>query len=96
MSSKVYKNEYDTVTLDSGYDDLANAIILRALNDYCTAKLRLNDENFNNEFSKTGCERFVSEVPKFLTSEYFSILTDLDGKYLLQIADRNLKRGYEL
>ena len=96
FKESVYKKDgaYNKAENNIGYDSLANAIVLQALNDYKVAKMRLNNNDFTTEFSKLGCERFIREVPKFLNSQYFSVLTNLDGAYLLQIADRTLAKEY--
>lgn len=61
-----------------GWNDLANAIILQAVKDFKPAYRRLrkhpNDKAAQNQ---------VRELTKFFCSDWFSVLTDLDGPALL-------------
>lgn len=54
-----------------GYKELANAIILQAVKDYRKAL----------KYDERGRKR---EIEKFFGSEYFRILTDVDGEMLIQ------------
>jgi len=71
---------------DSGYRDLADAIILQAVADYRRArwKLRLCKHHQEALETKTECERFFR-------STWFSTLCGLDGEQLLQDLKRELK-----
>lgn len=62
----------------TGYERLANAIILQAVDDYRKARkdLKLNIHNHEAMIILKDCERF-------LRSEWFGVLTALDGKDLL-------------
>ncbi len=63
---------------DEGWKNLANAIILQAVKDFRPAYRRLrrhpNDKTAQNQ---------VRELTKFFCSDYFTILTDLDGPAML-------------
>ena len=63
---------------DEGWKNLANAIILQAVKDFRPAYRRLrrhpNDQTAQNQ---------VRELTKFFCSDYFTILTDLDGPAML-------------
>lgn len=63
---------------DSGFGSLAEAIILQAVSDYRRANWKLCKCPYHAEAqkTKTACERFFR-------SNWFSILTNLDGKQLL-------------
>lgn len=67
----------------SNYERLASAIILQAVNDYRAALVALskNPKNILANRDKSECERF------FL-GEWFSELTDVDGKWLIHKLQR--------
>lgn len=52
----------------NGYEDLANAIILRAVEDY----------------RETCYEPTLREIEQFFQSQWFMVLTKIDGKALLK------------
>ena len=61
------------------YENLANAIIEQAANDFREAKRRLQKNARDAEV-----ERTYRETKRFFRSEWFSQLTTLDGELLLQ------------
>ena len=63
----------------NGYKELANAIILQAVKDYREA-LRLLSMNPNDKSAKRDQRNFE----RFFRSEWFSILTDLNGELLMK------------
>ena len=69
---------------DENYKDLANAIILQAVKDFRPAYRRLM--RFPND---RMAQSTVREITKFFCSDYFALLTDLDGPALL---DRLIKK----
>ena len=60
------------------YLDLANAIIVQAVNDYRKAlvKRELEPESRSAEYE-------VKSIEQFFYSEYYMMLTDLDPRYLI-------------
>ena len=64
-------------TTDNCYHDLANAIILQAVEDYRDA---LNGKSYNYK----PPEYIVKSVEKFFRSNYFKILTNVSGEYLIE------------
>lgn len=64
---------------DEGYHELAKAIILQAIKDFKPAYLRLK----KRPDDKAATAR-VKEITEFFCSEYFCLLTDLDGPALLR------------
>lgn len=64
---------------DDGYTELANAIILQAVKDYRSALkcLKVNPRNYSAETDK-------NEVERFFRSQWFSMLTAIDGKMLIR------------
>jgi len=73
--------------VDSGYRDLADAIILQAVTDYRRAHWKLRLCRHHAEALET-----IAECEDFFRSTWFSILCGLDGEQLL----RNLKREIKL
>lgn len=69
----------NTYTRRDEWSDLAEAIILKAVDDYRYTSKRLlakpNDDRLKLQ---------KAEIEKFFLSSWFQVLTDLDGKQLLQ------------
>ncbi len=63
----------------NGYKELANAIILQAVKDYREA-LRLLSMNPNDK----SAQRDKRSIELFFHSQWFSIITDLNGELLLK------------
>ncbi len=70
------------------YEKLANAIVLRAVDDYREA---LRDLEVNPRYPLA--QRTVSDVERFFRSGWFSVLTSLDGVVLMKKLqkERNVK-----
>ena len=64
---------------DEGYFALSRAIILQAIKDFKPAYRRLK----RHPNDKYATER-VKEITEFFCSEYFCLLTDVDGPRLLR------------
>ena len=64
---------------NEGYYALAKAIILQAVKDFKPAYLRLKRNPDDSH-----AEKRVKEITKFFCSEYFCLLSDLDGPRLLK------------
>lgn len=65
--------------MEENYRALANAIIMQAVKDFRTA-YRRQKRLPNNDKAKAE----VRELTKFFCSQYFEVLSDLDGPRLLQ------------
>lgn len=61
------------------YENLANAIVITAAKDYRDA-LRSLTRNKNNNNAK----RMKEEVERFFNTDWYSVLTDLDGAFLMR------------
>ena len=61
------------------YENLANAIVITAAKDYRDV-LRSLTRNKNNNNAK----RMKEEVERFFNSDWYSVLTDLDGAFLMR------------
>ncbi len=72
------------------YEKLANAIIEQAAVDYRKALRRLQD--FPDD---TEAESDKKKIERFFTSVWFSILTTVDGKWLMEALAKEVieKRG---
>lgn len=64
---------------DEGFHNLAKAIILQAIKDFKPAYMRLK----RVPYGRAAAAR-VKEITEFFCSEYFCLLTDLDGPALLK------------
>ena len=65
--------------MENCYTRLANAIIVQAAKDYAKALRRLKKfpHDKDTQYVKQDCERFFR-------SDWFEVLTDLDGEVLIQ------------
>lgn len=61
------------------WERLAQAIILKAVEDYRAARRRVR--RFPDQ---KMAQATIREVERFILSDWFAQLTDVDGKYLLQ------------
>ena len=62
------------------YENLANAIILRAVDDYKEAK-KIIPNTPENILKK---EKMINDVTHFFKSQYFRALTNVSGEYILK------------
>jgi len=74
------------VIADSGYRDLADAIILQAVTDYRRAYWKLRLCKHHKE-----AQEIIAECEVFFRSTWFSTLCNLDGEQLLQDLKREMK-----
>lgn len=63
----------------TGYEDLANAIILQAAKDYRAARCKLK-KNPNNHTAQTE----IDSVERFFRSKWYRCLTEIDGEMLIK------------
>ena len=68
------------------YENLANAIILKAVRDYQHALTTLHFNPSNKEAIHT-----MKECESFFHSEYFSSLTTVDGDRLMKLAAKQME-----
>ena len=61
------------------YERLANAIVLQAVDDYRVALKKIKAHPKNREAISEALE-----IEKFFRSGWYSILTDVDGEYLIR------------
>jgi len=61
------------------YERLANAIVLQAVSDYRVALKKIKAHPKNREAISEALE-----IEKFFSSGWYSILTDVDGEYLIR------------
>ena len=60
---------------DKNYEDLANAIIIQAVKDY----------------RRTKSPQVRNEIKRFFKSQWFSMLTNVDGDMLIKKLEREVK-----
>ena len=63
---------------DDPYEKLANAIIIRASKDYMT-NLRKKKRNPGS----VSAEHDIKECERFFRSDWYQVLTSVDGEYLI-------------
>ena len=61
------------------YERLANAIVLQAVSDYRVVLKKIKAHPKNREAISEALE-----IEKFFRSSWYSILTDVDGEYLIR------------
>ena len=61
------------------YERLANVIVLQAVSDYRSALKKIKAHPKNREAISEALE-----IEKFFRSGWYSILTDVDGEYLIR------------
>ena len=66
----------DETGIETGIENLSNAIILQAVKDYLIA---LSGRDVNGRDSKS----VIEECERFFQSEWFNVLTNVDGEYLM-------------
>ena len=74
--------------MEENYKALANAIIMQAVKDFIAAykrKLRFPEDNKAN--------KDIREITRFFCSQYFQILSDLDGPRLLKKIIEKMEGG---
>lgn len=64
------------------YENLANAIVVQAIQDYKAAK-RVLAKNPNNYTAK----RDVKEIERFFRSKWYRLLTSVDADWLMEQMD---------
>ena len=62
--------------IELAYQDFANAIIKKAVDDYRKALDGVS-------YGKKSPTKVIQEVEKFFRSKYFEALTDVDGEFLI-------------
>ena len=67
------------------YENLANAIVVQAIQDYKAAKKALR-KNPNNIMAK----REIADVERFFRSKWYRVLTGVDASWLMGRIDQTL------
>ena len=65
--------------MEKEWEELANAIIIRAVEDYRDSRWRVR-----NLPDQVEAREMIIEIEEFLLSPWFALLTDVDGKWLLK------------
>jgi hypothetical protein len=63
--------------LDQSYHDLANAIVLQAVEDYRNALNGIAYHHHSPEF-------VIKSIERFFRSDYFEVLSTVKGEYLIE------------
>ena len=66
------------------YEDLANAIILQAINDYAYADIKEEDAK--------KAEAVKNECVRFFKGKWITLLTNVDPDYLLRVAEEKRQK----
>ncbi len=68
--------------MEHQYELLSAAIVERALMDY-----RLAKKNISKNYDVVSARERIRDVEKFLKSSWFGMLSDLDGRKLLELLE---------
>ena len=74
----------DETGIETGIEDLSNAIILQAVKDY---RIALAGGSVNGRDSKS----VIEECERFFQSEWFNFLTNVDGMIIIA----NIRKEFE-
>jgi hypothetical protein len=86
------EREIDHVSIKNA-EELINAIVVRAVDDYRTSKRKLKEleeKGYTNELTereikrRNEYERLLSDSQRFFHSEWFFALTEASGEKILQ------------
>jgi len=66
------------------HERLAHAIVVRAVQDYSAALRRLERKNGDDPYAEIR----MKEIETFFRSDWFSMLTTLDGEWLVEEIER--------
>lgn len=66
-----------------GYEMLAAAVVERAVLDYRQAQ-----ENIRTKYNVLDAQNMIRRLERFFRSEWFGILSDLDGEDLIELMRR--------
>lgn len=79
-------------SIERAYQDFANAIIKKAVDDYRRA---LDGKGYGG----MSADRVIRDVERFFRSQYFEALTEVDGEFLItklrQEHEEKERRKYE-
>ena len=70
--------------IDRAYQNLANLIVIQAVNDYRAALRGIS-------YNRRSTEANIKELEEFFRSDYYELLTKVKGEYLIE----KLKEEYE-
>ena len=70
------------------YERLANAIVLQAVSDYRMVLKKIKAHPKNREAISEALE-----IEKFFRSGWYSILTDVDGEYLIRRLQNEIRQS---
>ena len=73
------------------WNDLAEAIILRAVEDY-----RHTNNRLRSKPEETRLQTRKAEIEEFFHSSWFQVLTDLNGKQLLHQLQAEMKQSEDV
>lgn len=73
-----------TVKIEQAYQNLANAIVIQAADDYRNAL----DGKTYDRYNHTTPERIIKECKRFFHSSWYRMLTKIDGDFLIEQLDR--------
>jgi hypothetical protein len=67
------------------YENLANAVVYQAVLDYRAALKRMRRHPRNQEAKDD-----IASLERFFRSDWYSVLTDVDGEYLIRKVKENI------
>lgn len=74
------------------YENLANAIMVQAVEDYREALTLIQDDSIDEKDYKAA-QRTIQECESFFRSDYYRVLTDVDGEFLIKSLQNEVING---
>lgn len=98
MSSKRYNTYrlYESTNPEAGYNSLAYAIVMQAVIDYDISMRRMLDKKFTKTYTynERNCIYYVQDTKRFFKSNYFGLLSDINGNLVLDKVNERIKKDY--
>ncbi len=77
------------MSIDDCYQNLANAIVIKAADDYRKAKQIYLDDAFD-----FVAQHQIQSIKKFFRSDWFGDLTMIDPEHLIYMLDKEVKNDH--
>ena len=80
------------ITKKGAYEELANAIVVQAVEDYRDALSLIRDESITEQ-DYIDAQSTIRECERFFRSDYYRVFTDVDGEYLIKMLQEEVEDG---
>lgn len=77
---------------NTGAEKLANAVVIHAARDYLDAKTKIKNNPDDKKIIKE-CEIELKSIKKFFRSQWYGLLTTIDGDEMIRRLDEAFENG---